>query len=59
MKRVSIYISVFFLAISVFGLSANNSVAGGNGIGDRLVMVTYWGEDKVALIDIEGKEGAE
>jgi YVTN family beta-propeller protein len=33
--------------------------AGGSANGDRLAMVTYWGDDKVALIDTQGQEGKE
>lgn len=36
------------------------ALAGGApGIGNRFVMVTYWGADRVAMIDLQGQPGAE
>lgn len=43
---------ILFLPVSA---SAGNSVAKG----DRLILVTYWGDDKVALVDLRGEPGHE
>jgi YVTN family beta-propeller protein len=36
-----------------------SAIAGGSANGDRLAMVTYWGDDRVALIDTQGQDGKE
>ncbi|CDZ66907.1 PQQ-dependent catabolism-associated beta-propeller protein [Neorhizobium galegae bv. orientalis] len=50
-------ISVFVLFLS--GSFALSWAGGAPGIGNRFVMVTYWGDDRVAMIDLEGQPGAE
>lgn len=47
-------------ALSLFAVSSNVALAGGaSANGDRLAMVTYWGDDKVALLDTQGEDGKE
>lgn len=44
-----------FMFLSVPSVFAGNSSAKG----DRLILATYWGDDKVALIDLQGEPGHE
>lgn len=51
-KSLLIFIFLCLLSLSVF---AGNS----NPKGNRLLLVTYWGDDRVALIDTKGEPGKE
>lgn len=48
-------------AAALIGLAGANYAAAGGGpsIGNRVVVVTYWGDDRVALIDLDGQPGQE
>lgn len=52
MSRRAILLAV---AASIPGIC----IAGGSANGDRLALVTYWGDDKVALVDTRGEPGKE
>jgi YVTN family beta-propeller protein len=47
-----------FAAMLVAALPSN-LFAGASANGDRLAMVTYWGDDRVALLDTQGQDGKE
>lgn len=49
------------LAAAVLAMAVSTAHAGGGASanGDRLAMVTYWGDDKVALLDTQGADGKE
>lgn len=40
-------------------LSSSAAAGGASANGDRLAMVTYWGDDRVALLDTQGQDGKE
>jgi YVTN family beta-propeller protein len=50
----------FWAALGASLLACNGVFAGSTvGRGNQFVVVTYWGEDKVALVDLNGAAGAE
>jgi len=49
-----IFVSVVLGAAASCAFAGNSSAKGG-----RLILATYWGDDKVALIDLEGESGKE
>lgn len=53
MTKLKLLLTILLLVAT--GASAGNSSAKGG----RLILVTYWGDDKVALVDLEGEPGKE
>lgn len=47
----------YIVIVLTFALAFGGQTSGD--LGNRLVVITYWGDDKVALVDIEGEEGHE
>jgi YVTN family beta-propeller protein len=54
--RMSSLLSLAALILATPALSATTTAPGG---GNRLLMTTYWGDDRVALIDIKGRTQGE
>lgn len=52
MKRYLLLLSL--AGLSILAIAGNSSAKGG-----RLILATYWGDDKVALIDLQGEAGRE
>lgn len=50
-----LFISIAFFVLACTSANAGNTV----GKGSRFILATYWGDDRVALIDLNGEAGRE
>lgn len=51
--------TILFAIFLVASLSSSGIAGNTLGKGNRLILATYWGDDKVALLDLEGEPGKE
>ena len=55
----SLFFSLALLVFTPMAIAGGGSSSAASANADRLIMVTYWGDDRIALIDTQGEEGKE